>query len=244
MSSEVESTVLDSWSSVWRDVTPWMDAFIHDASTQFITRCFPDILASEPRAPVKAGIVNELAYALVVRAWETDGHPRDIVDLDSQYPQLVSESVDRVRVRSGDGQAELSRDGRNEALKIAMRLHWMLRARVLTGSDQQAIARFRYRIAGSGFIGPLEADMLVGGLLIEIKAGQRSVQSRDMRQLLLYAAMLSEGGHDLDSLCWVNPRRGEVLRLSTEEISSRVSGCAWYELRGRIVSAFGLALSK
>ena len=244
MSSQIETVVLDNWLSMWKDVAPWMDAFIQDASTQFITRCFPDVVASEPRTPVKSGIVNELAYALVVRAWETGDHPRAVVDSDRQYPQLVLESVERVRAKSGDLHAQLSPEGRNEALKIAMRLYYMLHTRVLTVAERRESAQFRHRIMGSGFVGPLEADILVGGLLVEIKAGQRSVQARDMRQVLLYAALLSEAGHDLDSLCWVNPRRGEILRLSTEEVSNRVSGCAWYELRGRIVSSLGIALSR
>ena len=243
MSNEVEAAVLDSLLSVWKDVTPWMDAFIHDAGKHFLTRCFPDIVVSD-RASVEAGIVNELAFSLVKVAWPGGEHPRAIVDYDPRYPQIVSDSIDRIRARSGDASATLSPDGGSEALKVAMRLNWMLRTRILTSTEELNSAAFRVPIKGSGFVGPLEADVLAGGLLLEIKAGQRSIQARDVRQLLLYASLLSEAGRDLDSVCWVNPRRGEVIRLSAEEISHRVSGRAWYELRSRIVSALGIAVSR
>lgn len=224
-------------------MTPWMDAFVYDAGRHFLTRCYTDVLVSD-RSAAEAGIVNELAFNIVALAWQTGEHPRAIVDLDPRYPQIVDNAVERIRVRSGDSTADLQVEGEQEALKVAVRLNWMLRSRILPSTEEQKAAVFRFGVSGSGFVGALEADILAGGLLIEVKARHRSVQARDIRQLLLYGALLSEAGNDLDSVCWVNPRRGELLRLSMEEISHRVSGRAWYELRSRIVSALGVALSR
>lgn len=238
-----EQTVLDSLPSLWRVLTPWMDSFVQDAWRHFVSECFPDPIRSHGRA-VDVAVVNELAFAISELAWGEGEHPRAIVYAHPSYPQLESDAISRIRSLSGGGEAELPEDAVDEALRIAIRLTWILRNRVLASAEEQLHLAFRPSFAGCGFLGPVEADIMAGGLLVEVKAGQRSVQGRDCRQLLLYAALGCEEGHDLHSVCWINPRRGGVLRLSIEEMSYRVSGHSWFELRSGILSALGLTVSR
>lgn len=244
MSASTEQFVLDSMPSVWRDIAPWMDSFVDDAWRHFVTETFTKDPIRSTGGAVEVAVINELAFSIAELAWSLGEHPKAVVFSHPAYPQLELDAIRRVCIRSGHDEAELSGAGEDEALKLAMRLTWMLTNRMLTSAEERANLAFRPSFPGCGLLGPLEADIVAAGLLVEVKSGRRSVQSRDCRQLLLYAALACEAGVDIHSLGWVNPRRGALFRLPIEEISHRVSGRSWFDVRSGLVSALGLSISR
>jgi len=89
---------------------------------------------------------------------------------------------------------------------------------------------------GSGIINSCEGDLFFGETLFEIKAGQRTFRTVDIKQLLTYAALnYASGLRKLNRVGLFNPRMGISFCATLDEVSLETSGCMAGELLPEIV---------
>ena len=67
-------------------------------------------------------------------------------------------------------------------------------------------ARFSVHVPGAGVLSRCEADLALGGTLVEIKTVSRGFRSEDLRQLLVYLALDWARGPRWSKGCLANPR--------------------------------------
>jgi hypothetical protein len=216
---------------------------LQDARRHFSVQCFRDSIESSGPSE-EVALINELAFGITRLSWFSDEHPNAIVHSHPEYPQLVEECLEKVSAISGVNLNRIPQGGEREASKVASRLTWMLQHRLTPTPLATGDVVFNPRFQGSGLVGALHGDLLVRGVLAEVKAGKRRAQSRDFRQLLLYAALAADADIEVQALGWINPRRGMLLTVSVEEFARRASGTPWFELKSNILNSLGIALSR
>ena len=89
---------------------------------------------------------------------------------------------------------------------------------------------------GCGIIDTCVGDVFFSDTLYEVKAGDRSFRSTDIRQLLTYAALnKASDGPKLARIGLFNPRTGVSFSGSLDEVCSEVAGCTPDDLLSEIV---------
>jgi hypothetical protein len=83
------------------------------------------------------------------------------------------------------------------------------------------------RIPGTGLLQACHPDVLRGEELIEVKMSQASFRSTDIRQAVIYAALLhAEGERTVHALSLVNPRLGVTWHFALEDLARETAGCS------------------
>jgi hypothetical protein len=92
------------------------------------------------------------------------------------------------------------------------------------------------RFAGCGLIDACFGDILIRDILFEVKAGERSFRSVDVRQLLTYAALnKASRGKRVERLGLFNLRTGVSFDMNIDDLCLEVAGCPSEELLGEII---------
>lgn len=116
--------------------------------------------------------------------------------------------------------AALDAASAHRARMLAERLHKHLTA---PGKPLQV----QPRIVGTGLLQACHPDVLRGEELIEVKMSQASFRSTDIRQSVIYAALLhAEGERMVGALSLVNPRQGVTWHFTLEDLARETAGCS------------------
>lgn len=118
-------------------------------------------------------------------------------------------------------------------------------ARVLARYTSQLDSpTFHPAIPGCGVVDSATADIVTPAGLIEVKAVTRPFRSNDVRQSLVYTAMLYAVGELKQTIALVNPRRARYVLLPINFVAEAAGGGSAVELTQDLVEAMtGLQIS-
>jgi len=176
------------------------------------------------------GLVNEAGFRIFGKA-RVEGVPVLVIppDVLTAAAQEALLFIERFR-QPTETLLPLSPAGIQEARWLASRLEDFIG---LIGPSKVTVQpTFR----GCGWLDECDGDLLLDSMLCEVKSGEGPFQSRDIRQLLTYAALNSAAGtYRIDGFCLVNPRRGVFLRESAVALSSAIAGTSFGALMAEII---------
>jgi len=105
-------------------------------------------------------------------------------------------------------------------------------------SDKKEGLVLRPTFLGCGFVDASEGDIIAQKTIFEIKTVDRKLRSKDIRQLITYAALNNASNKfPIDRVGLVNPRKGLYFSLSVDEVCSRISGASAAALLPVIIDA-------
>ncbi|QEX20572.1 hypothetical protein FRZ61_04890 [Hypericibacter adhaerens] len=230
-----EITFSRDFSSFWRLACPMMDGFIRQLNRGSYDRDFAPMKVET--APNRRAFVNEVAFSAFCAITSSYLQGLKAVSVED----AIAENEPLVRLlasqgeRDGDYEQELSSDEVNDAGEQVRRL-----GRRLGPIGPSRAITCRPRFPGCGIIDACEGDVLVDGILFEIKAGDRSFRSIDLRQLLVYLALNHAGnGTAIRFVGLINPRVGVSFQMSADEFCFEVSGRSTAQLLDAVV--YGIA---
>jgi hypothetical protein len=228
MISEVEFAT--NYTSVWRLLTPNSESVIKRINQSVLTLSRRGTVWSRPE---RRAFINEIAFHMFALSLSgVDGAA-------TRYSELMPLAIAEARRKQ-----ELYADSRSldiaEPSLLEMTEAYMLYRRLRS---------FRFRVyppggpihlapefKGCGILDKCEADLIVGDLLIEVKAGDRNFRSTDLRQLLTYCALnYVENGYQIRRIALLNPRRAIYFTTELETLCLQLAAKSPSELLSDIV---------
>jgi hypothetical protein len=227
-----ERVFASNFTSVWQGLTPTSEIFVRRINAGLYERVFPHLDSAAP--PERRALINEAAFTLFVRyggklVSRSPLSSLEVVECVTAARRTIAH-LDRLR---SSYVAALDDIEGTEAIAQATRL-----ADFFSVQRREQIT-FNPDFPGCGMIDACHGDVLVGGALYEVKAGDRRFRSVDIRQLLVYMALNYQARrHDIGRLGLFNPRTGVSFEASLVEFCFEVSGQAPPDLFADIVRAF------
>ncbi|TNV71530.1 hypothetical protein FGO68_gene14390 [Halteria grandinella] len=175
------------------------------------------------------GLINETAVRLAASATaiQTDIASLSIADR-KQAILMAKQFVNHLGISTNAVIPSLSDIELNESIEIGHRL-------LQITSHRGEPIRYYASIPGAGLIDNCIADGLSDSSVVEIKSGLRPFRSEDIRQGLVYAALiqLCRSGSNAKTLCLINPRQGCISEVSFDQVVMRAGGLGWLEFMQR-----------
>lgn len=213
------------WAEFLPLLTPSFVAVFNEAYKSYLTDA-----SGKPYAPVgvrgdprRSDVVSEAAFniaKLSVRnqiAIEVGANDKGVVqEAASTAQKLISRYTgdDEFTVNA------LTNDEIAEACELAMNY-----SRLFAGLAGDGQAEFSPVIRGAGYVSECVADLSIGTTLFEVKTVARNVQSKDLRQLILYFALHSASGVTRWTRSGLfNPRRVTLHLFDIEYVIYHASG--------------------
>ncbi len=181
-----------------------------------------------PPLPVGKGverfdIVAEFAFRLARIANEQCIAPTALKATTAAMAAAEKEAfelIDRYEGRRPTEVEPLSEAEKTEGLLLCLRYDALYRSHP-AGAKIQFCPTF----PGAGFLNSSEGDIGVGSTLIEVKTTTRKPSGKDIRQILVYAALDAASGRNRWSHFGIfNPRRATLHASSIESLVLRLSG--------------------
>jgi hypothetical protein len=94
--------------------------------------------------------------------------------------------------------------------------------------------QFSVSVQGCGATSGTFLDGTSGVRLFEIKSVQRAFRAGDVRQALIYTALMHLGGTNVTTVRFINPRRGRSSTMSLTDLASSSAGVGVKELLNAI----------
>lgn len=212
-----EKSFVLSHTSFWQELLPNCERFVRRMNLA-LTRFGEPLPSSSP--PGMRGLVNELGVRLIAAARE-DGIPCDELPL-SKIEFCANEAtafVRRFRARPDVALMSLSSDGVEEAKRLA---GWLEK---FFDTYADCSLQLFPALRGFGWLDECTCDAWTSDVLFEVKAGERTFRSTDVRQVVTYLALNHlSGGKQLKTVFLVNPRRANFFRIGVEALSSETAG--------------------
>lgn len=230
-----EVTFCHLHSSFWRVVAPTTDLFIRRLNRDLYKREFPPMSTSI--APERRGFVNEVAFALFcssVRAgkrWPLSEPPiSEVRELSVSFHTSLGRAEARDDSHTEDSATE------EEIADICEQHQRMISIFTQDVDTDHIVARPAF--SGCGIVDSCVGDVLISTTLYEVKAGDRSFRSIDIRQLLTYTALNHVSRqHKINSVGLFNPRVGICATIDLNKLCFEVSGKDAVSLLTEIVFA-------
>lgn len=197
-------------TSLWHRETPMLEGLVRAVNSH--PRRFTRPLVSD-RWTHRRALIAEVAF---------DEFVRDVEGKRSHRGALKSaqERVGQLTGRSPRSFGTFRETERAEAAELRDRLHAFFKERARGG---RLVPRPVF--PGCGFVGNAEGDILLGRVLYEVKAANRTFRVGDVRQLLVYSALNSgRPTFEISSVGLVNPLQGTWEEWSLDELSWAIAG--------------------
>lgn len=225
-----ETAFASSHQGFWHDLLPMGETYIRFCNLELSHFVKP--LATGASANER-GLVNELAFRLFGRCWanecESEQFSADVIAAEAEEARRFIESF---RQHGRGALCELSDAGRDEALALCERM----RTFFLQADVPNVALEVRPEFAGCGWLSSCAADVFGGGTLYEIKAGDRTFRSTDLRQALVYCALaFASKERDVTRVCLMNPRHGVFFSESLADMCEAMAGRTATEVLNDIV---------
>jgi hypothetical protein len=205
------------YTSIWKLLAPTTDIFVRRLNADLYKRDFVP-LRSEIE-PARRALINEVAFSLFSRSvqerWSTWRPSAD------QIRQAILSVLQLISVYSeGVSHSEISEAESGELFDLIRRYRHFFLSK-WRGEEIE----FSPKFSGCGYIDTSAGDICCGSTLFEVKAGDRTFRSVDVRQLLVYAALNSiSNARDLRSIGLFNPRTGMSFVGGIDEVCLEISG--------------------
>lgn len=201
-----------SYSSFWRDLLPFSEAFVRGVNAQW------DHLAPDAgdRDPIERAVINEGA----VRLFRMLVERRRNID---KYAKLaIQEAAEWLNCPDLPPEPWMIAETR------------LMASRLLTRYGRERLV-FAPSFPGCGLISTCEADFLHFRTLVEVKSGHRGFRSADFRQILTYLALNDCAySFDIAQIELFNARLERVVALSVDDLCVQVAGDTATEILSRI----------
>jgi hypothetical protein len=221
-----ETSFAQHYTSAWKLLAPTTDLYVRKINLELYAREFRP-LASATK-PLRRALINETAFNLFALKNRPDEVEGDIVQL--AYLR-AKEKISTLKSSPILEPYPLEENEIEDCNQQEARLSIFFR-----NLAKEASLTFSPRFQGAGIVDTCNGDVLVGSTLIEVKAGQRTFRSIDIKQLLTYAALDRISGLSrITRLGIFNPRTGVSFCASVDEVCLEVSGCTSYELLPEII---------
>lgn len=223
-----ERRFADGFQSFWKSVMPMATDYIRRENLR-LTR-FLEPMAETSTA--NRGVTNELAFRLFA---ESRALSVPIDGLTSaSIRKAITTAVDFIRRFREYSRGPLdapSKQAVEEAIELAQRLEYFVVGRRPTTLTVQPT------FPGCGWVDECSGDLLLDRTLCEVKASQDRFRSRDLRQVLIYAALNQLAGrYAVTDLCLVNPRLGVFLLEDLGDLCLEVAGAGPVDILNEIVA--------
>lgn len=214
-----------AYTSLWREVIPSAESYVRHINLN-LERYAPPVEARSP--PHMNGVVNEVSYRILLSKWRGRRRGFGVVKV-AEVRRIWSEVCVWLKV-SKDERFSYNRDAHHDVIAIAKNLMVFLDR---PGGDISMQPEFR----GCGVVSDCFGDVLVGDVLVEVKAGGRGFRATDLRQIFTYCA-LARGAGDMaiNSICLVNPRVGVGWSASLEDAALACGAISAVDLLDEIAS--------
>lgn len=211
-------------SSFWRTITPTMDVFVRRINTGFYDREFTPMTSAT--VPTRRGFINEIAFVTFCRAVRGGieiGSPVSRPYSVSRPEVIESCNTVRKRVREAERHDDGVDDPTDDEFRDVSEQVRRLSLVFLNTPLDRILPEPSF--PGCGVLDSCQGDILVGDVLYEIKAGDRSFRSIDFRQLMTYAALNHLASkYVINGIGLFNPRVGIRAEMTLEELCEQVSG--------------------
>jgi hypothetical protein len=210
-------------TSFWQELLPASERFVR-AMNLCVERFEKPLRPRSPEA--LRGLVNELAMRLVAAAFdESVGSEQLLASHVTLCVQAATAFIRRFRQSSREELPPLTPEGIEESKELAQRLEGFFHTHA-----NEALELFPL-LPGFGWLDECNCDAWTAEAIFEIKSGDRTFRSIDVRQVLAYLALNHlAGGRHLGVVFLVNPRRGIFFRIEVEELASELSARPFVEL--------------
>jgi hypothetical protein len=217
------------FSSAWKSLAPTTDIFVKKLNANLYEREAPELISDVD--PSRRALINEIAFNLFFRSvteqWE-DWRPSNkaineaaevVLGLMSFYGETPRDE----NILNASETQELS------SLIERFRYYFLSSS---SGRELEFFPRF----SGCGFIDTCAGDIFLKTTLFEVKSGDRSFRSTDLRQLLVYAALNSASqSREIQRLGLFNPRKGVSFVAGIDDVCFEISGRPSTELLTELV---------
>jgi hypothetical protein len=165
-------------------------------------------------------LIAEVAFGLFSESLTAGARP------DGLPPETRSVVIERAAARiavlrrtQADLGSQLNPCSIGEADQLALRLLEYFKGWV-------GIAEIQPLLAGVGILNSCHPDMIFGDAIVELKMGISPFRCGDIRQLLIYCALVRHTKPDrhIRRLCLVNPRRGLAWEFPLEALIQVIAG--------------------
>lgn len=231
------------FGSFWRQILPDTDRFVRKLN---LTRNRFDYEVDNVASPERRGMINEAAFLLTAAA-NAQGvlEPLKIDLRDSLVNEAVSHAASKVALLDGREpvpQESVSLDERREILFLVDSTYSFIREMGWSTSEFEFSPRFK----GCGFLNECIGDLLGPNAMVEIKAGDRSFRSADIRQALVYVVLhYASEGQLIENIVLMNPRSGTYSLVSVVDMCRGMGGeSAESVIRELINFLCGMSLSR
>lgn len=224
MISEIEFT--RDYTSFWRTISPLSEDFVRRINVHALARYETELNSSVFSS--RRALINEVGFEIFFRCKEKNLSVNEIIRYElGDISHQVSCHIALLRNGAPKFIEEMEATEVDEANEIAKRL--------LCFFEKFCNVVVRPKFIGCGRIGSCQGDVLADNTLYEIKSGNRSFKSADLRQLVLYLTLnhISKQ-YDIQNLGLYNPRKGFHFALPHQDFSIHFSGLSTEELCHRI----------
>jgi hypothetical protein len=202
------------YASFWNSLFPRAEALIRSVNLNY-ERFAPERKDEFRSDPNRRGLLNEVGFELAKLGWSGSSN--------------VSESTRQAAYDAG-AKALLEIESKANVEPLTD-LEWAEsefvaeRLTMFCSRWPRDEVTFAPPVRGCGFVDSRAADLSVGPVLMEVKAGDRNFRSTDLRQVLTYAALLNlETPGRVSKVCLVNPRRGVFYIAESNDLCLAAGG--------------------
>lgn len=227
-----ETFFCSTYSSVWRSLTPSMEHCVRRYNMSEYDRIWPPLPSNID--PSRRGLINKAAFIFFC-----ENHSKSREEISANRGPLLEEAFSQAASFLQLEPHGARRPEKREVVAIAHRLETFFQSSQSGAGALKISPQFK----GCGVVGSCRGDVIKGGALYEVKAGDRNFRSLDFRQLLVYASLHYAADQTIfQSLGIVNPRRGTLIYVDTSAFCRDAAGLDAFELFERVLSALSANL--
>jgi hypothetical protein len=218
-----EKSFVLSHASFWQELLPGCERFVRRMNLA-LERFGEPVQPTCP--PLMRGIVNELGMRIVAAARDEGIESGQLPPSRIEFcAQEAITFIRRFRAWSRKEPSTLSPDGIEEAKRLATWIDDFFK----THADDTL--RLFAALPGFGWLEDCACDALTTDAIFEVKSGDRTFRSVDIRQVFTYLALNQlSGGSLIKTVFLVNPRRAAFFQTTAETLSQVTAGRSVVEL--------------
>jgi hypothetical protein len=202
------------YSSFWNTIFPMADALIRAINLDY-ERFAPDADKGFYSDAKRRAIINETAFELARMRW--DSAKEDLGFIDSAFA-IASETMLRI-----DPSSNVEYPSETEWHEVEFVVGRLMQFFRLQSAGTAFI--FSPLVPGCGFVDGGRADLLIDSVVFEVKSGERNFRVIDLRQVLVYAALVNMATPNrISTVALLNPRRGVYYRADCDDICAAAGG--------------------
>lgn len=207
----------------WNRWTPglnpvWLEKMLNESSNCHRTVHWDMPLHSKLPAH-DADLISETAFGLVAHAVQTDCLIQEL-SLEAQHA-VMNSAVNRIMILRGSGRCligHMTSEHLDESNALAYRFHdWLI--------QKGEPIEIQPKIAGLGIVNACHPDAILGENLVEVKMSRSLFRLDDIRQVLIYAALIWRGtDREIKTITLTNPRLGIDWQFQIKSLVYEISG--------------------